>query len=61
VSGAPAVRSQRWLAAFFVVLTLAGCSQATTSRAGDPSPSSPETGGIRPEHGGGNLPGGAGM
>jgi len=58
MNGAPAGRSRRLLAAVFVVLKLAGCTQRTVGQAGDPSPYSPENTGMRPEHGGGNLPGG---
>src|SRR5262249_41015364 len=59
---ASALSSWKWLAALLVVvLALAGCAQVTTTRAGDPSPSAPDTRGLRPEHGGGNLPGGGDM
>jgi len=59
MSGAPAVRSRRWLAALFVVLVLAGCSQSIAGQARGPSsPSPPGDTGTRPEHGGGNLGGG---
>jgi hypothetical protein len=51
---------QRRLAALFVVLALAGCSQGTTGQAGPPyAPNSPGNDEIRPEHGGGD--GGGGM
>jgi hypothetical protein len=50
------------LAVTFVVIALAGCAQGTRSQTGGPhSPSSPESIVIRPEHGGGNLPGASDM
>jgi hypothetical protein len=54
---------RRSMAALFVVLALAGCAQGTTGQAGAPNaPYSPESNGIRPEHGGGDGGGGgAGM
>jgi hypothetical protein len=62
MSGVPAMRSWRWLAALLLVLSLGGCAQGTTGQAGDPySPASPANTGMRPEHGGGNLPGGGDM
>jgi hypothetical protein len=59
MSGAPALRSWRWLAAALVVLAFAGCSQSIAGQAKGPSsPSPPGDAGTRPEHGGGNLGGG---
>jgi hypothetical protein len=52
---------RRSMAALFVVLALAGCAQGTTGQAGTPyAPYSPESNGIRPEHGGGDGGGGGG-
>jgi len=36
MSGVPAMRSWRWLAALLLVLSLGGCAQGTTGQAGDP-------------------------
>jgi hypothetical protein len=60
MSGAPAVRSRRWLAALFVVLALAGCSQSIAGQARGPSSPSPPGDTVRPEHGGGDGGGGGG-
>jgi hypothetical protein len=49
---------RRRLAALFVVLALAGCSQSTMGQSGGFYPTPPGNTGIRPEHGGGNLGGG---
>jgi predicted small lipoprotein YifL len=50
-----------WLAALFLVFTLAGCAQGTTGQAGTAYPPySPENNGTRPEHGGGDGGGGGG-
>ena len=50
---------QRWIAALFVVLVLAGCAEGITGQA-EPSkpPYSPASSPNMPEHGGGNLGGG---
>jgi hypothetical protein len=60
MSGAPAVRSRRRLAALFVVLALAGCSQSIAGQARGPSSPSPPGDTVRPEHGGGDGGGGSG-
>jgi hypothetical protein len=61
VSAGPALRSRRWLAALFVVLVLAGCSQSIAGQARGPSsPSTPGDTATRPEHGGGDGGGGGG-
>ena len=52
---------RRWLAALFVVLALAGCTQGALGQAGAPNaPNSPGNNEIRPEHGGGDGGGGGG-
>jgi hypothetical protein len=52
----------RWLAALFIVLTLTGCAQGITGRAGAPNTPHPrENTGSAPEHGGGDGGGGGGM
>jgi len=62
MSGGPVLILQRGLAALPIALSLAGCVQGATGQAGGPyshfSPSNTE---MRPEHGGGNLPGGGDM
>jgi hypothetical protein len=62
MNGGPVLILQRELAALLVVLALAGCAQSTAGQVGSPySPFSPANTGMRPEHGGGNLPGGGDM
>jgi hypothetical protein len=54
---------QRWLAALFVALALAGCAQGTTEQAGAQyGPYSPENNGnMHDSGGGGGGGGGSGM
>jgi len=61
MSGTPALKTPRWFAVAFVVLTLAGCAQNTAGQVRGPySPSTPGDSATRPEHGGGNGGGGGG-
>jgi hypothetical protein len=52
---------RRSMAAFFLVLALAGCAQGITGQAGAPgTPYSPENSRTTPEHGGEDGGGGGG-